>query len=123
MYFLFFSGQTEHRYKDGVVEIHYPNGSIRLTNSVTTDDVLEEWRYPDGTNIKVYKDSTKILDFPNGQREIHTSNHKRREYPDGTIKLVYEDGSQETRYSNGRIRIKGKDGTLISDTENARLSR
>ena len=116
-YFSFFSGQTEHRYKDGVIEVHYQDGNIRITNSNSHDDVKEEWRYTDGTNTKIFRNDTKIIQFPNGQREIHTSNHKRREYPDGTVKLVYEDGSQETRYSNGRIRIKDKDGTLISDSE------
>ncbi|CAO1403454.1 unnamed protein product [Diamesa serratosioi] len=110
-------GQTEHRYKDGVIEVHYQDGNIRITNSNKHDDVKEEWRYTDGTNTKIFKNDTKIIQFPNGQREIHTSNHKRREYPDGTVKLVYEDGGQETRYSNGRIRIKDKDGTLISDSE------
>ncbi|CAO1404154.1 unnamed protein product [Diamesa tonsa] len=110
-------GQTEHRYKDGVIEVHYQDGNIRITNANSHDDVKEEWRYTDGTNTKIFRNDTKIIQFPNGQREIHTSNHKRREYPDGTVKLVYEDGSQETRYSNGRIRIKDKDGTLISDSE------
>lgn len=97
--------------------MHYQDGNIRITNSNSHDDVKEEWRYTDGTNTKIFRNDTKIIQFPNGQREIHTSNHKRREYPDGTVKLVYEDGSQETRYSNGRIRIKDKDGTLISDSE------
>lgn len=70
----------------------------------------------DGTSAKIYKNDTKVLSFPNGQREIHTSNYKRREFPDGTVKIVYEDGSMETRYSNGRIRMKDKDGNLVSDT-------
>jgi centromere protein J len=71
---------------------------------------------PDGANAKIYKNDTKVLSFPNGQREIHTLNYKRREFPDGTVKTVYEDGSMETRYSNGRIRMKDKDGNLVSDT-------
>ncbi|CRK99506.1 CLUMA_CG012825, isoform A [Clunio marinus] len=109
-------GQIEHRHKDGMIEIHYSNGSICVTNSNWTDDTKEEWKLPDGTNIKILKNESKILMFPNGQREIHTANHKRREYPDGTVKLLYEDGSCETRYSNGRIRIKDNKGNLISDT-------
>jgi centromere protein J len=111
-----FSGQTEHRYKDGTIEIHYPNGHVRFTNPNWTDDTAEEWRLPDGTNIKILTNETKILTFPNGQREIHSANHKRREYPDGTVKIAYEDGSYETRYSNGRIRIKDSHGNLLSDT-------
>lgn len=42
---------------------------------------------------------------------------QKREYPDGTVKIMYIDGLQETRYSNGRIRLKNKDGVLISDSE------
>ncbi|XP_070498726.1 centromere protein J [Chironomus tepperi] len=110
------SGEIEHRYKDGTIEIHYTDGSIRITNKNWTNDIKEEWRMPDGTNAKIYKNDTKVLSFPNGQREIHTSNYKRREFPDGTVKIVYEDGSMETRYSNGRIRMKDKDGNLVSDT-------
>ncbi|CAG9805053.1 unnamed protein product [Chironomus riparius] len=110
------SGEVEHRYKDNTVEIHYTDGSIRITNKTWTNDIKEEWRMPDGTNAKIYKNDTKVLSFPNGQREIHTSNYKRREFPDGTVKIVYEDGSMETRYSNGRIRVKDKDGNLVSDT-------
>jgi len=109
-------GQTEHRYKDGTVEINYPNGHIRITNENWTDDRKEEWRLPDGTNITILQNDSKILAFSNGQREIHTPNHKRREYPDGTIKIAFLDGSFETRYSNGRIRVKDKDGNLLSDT-------
>lgn len=115
-HFLFSSGQIEHRFKDGTNEVHYSNGSIRITNPNWTDETIEEWRLPDGTNIKISSNDTKILTFANGQREIHTPNHKRREYPDGTVKLAYEDGSFETRYSNGRVRIKDSKGNLISDT-------
>lgn len=113
---LHFSGQIEHRFKDGSTEVHYQNGSIRITNPNWTDDTKEEWRLPDGVNIKILNNESKILTFPNGQREIHTANHKRREYPDGTVKLAYEDGSFETRYSNGRVRIKDGQGNLLSDT-------
>lgn len=115
IFIFIFSGQIEHRYKDGTTEIHYSNGSIRISNPTWTDDLKEEWRMPDGTNVKVFKNNTKILSFSNGQREVHTTNHKRREYPDGTVKLMYEDGTMETRYSNGRVRVKDKDGNLISD--------
>lgn len=64
------------------------------------------------------KSKEKIIKLPNGQKEIHTADHKRREYPDGTVKIVYNDGRTETRYSNGRIRIKDKNGQLISDSQN-----
>lgn len=80
--------------------------------------MLEEWRYPDGTIVLETKAKEKIIKMPNGQKEIHTEDHKRREYPDGTVKIVYSDGKTETRYSNGRIRIKDSNGLLISDSQN-----
>lgn len=79
-------------------------------------DIQESWTYPDGTKVDVYKNDDKILYLPNGQREIHTKDHKRREFPDGSVKILYNDGSQETRYFNGRIRKRDKEGTLILDT-------
>ncbi|XP_055387735.1 calponin homology domain-containing protein DDB_G0272472 [Condylostylus longicornis] len=111
------NGQTEHRHKNGTIEVHFPNGSIRISNS-SDSNKLEEWRYADGTSSVLFRNGDKILSFPNGQKEIHTKIHKRREYPDGTVKIVYPDGSQETRYSNGRIRLKDNDGNLIMDSLN-----
>lgn len=110
------SGQTEHRFKDGRVEVHLANGAIRITD-LSVEDVQEEWRYPDGTQMVQMRNGEKVLSLPNGQREIHTAQHKRREYPDGTVKLVYADGSQETRYSNGRVRLKDKQGNLVMDSD------
>lgn len=111
----FSSGQTEHRYKDGRVEVHFPNGAVKFTNPADLEND-EEWRYPDGTTAALKKTGEKILSLPNGQKEIHTNDHKRREYPDGTVKILYSDGSQETRYSNGRVRLKDKGGNLVSDS-------
>lgn len=116
-FFYHYSGQTEHRFKDGRVEVHFSNGSIRISNPNDTD-VAEEWKYPDGTLVVQHVNGDKILSLPNGQREVHTAVHKRREYPDGTVKLVYPDGSQETRYSNGRVRLKDNTGHLVMDSEN-----
>lgn len=79
-------------------------------------DIVEEWRYPDGTVSVEKRNKEKVITLPNGQKEIHTTSHKRREYPDGTIKTVYLDGRTETRYSNGRIRVKDKEGNLLSDS-------
>lgn len=110
------NGQTEHRYKNGVVEIHLPDHSVKIINPAEKDK-LEEWRFADGTNLIQMRNGDRVLMLPNGQKEIHTKLNKRREYPDGTVKLVYPDGSQETRYSNGRIRLKDKDGNLVMDTE------
>ncbi|XP_033167956.1 centromere protein J [Drosophila mauritiana] len=113
------NGQTEHRRKDGTVEIHFPNNSIKIVDPSDTEK-LEEWRYANGTHLVQLRNGDKILNLPNGQKEIHTKLNKRREYPDGTVKLLYPDGSQETRYSNGRVRLKDKDGKLIMDTDYAK---
>ncbi|XP_017031588.1 centromere protein J [Drosophila kikkawai] len=113
------NGQTEHRRKDGTIEVHFPNNSIKIVDPSHTEK-LEEWRYADGTHLVQMRNGDKILNLPNGQKEIHTKLNKRREYPDGTVKLVYPDGSQETRYSNGRVRLKDKDGKLIMDTDYAK---
>lgn len=110
------NGQTEHRYKDGKIEIHFPNNSIKITNPAD-ETKLEEWRFADGTSLIQMKNGDKILLMANGQKEIHTVHSKRREYPDGTVKTLYPDGSQETRYSNGRVRLKDKDGNLVMDSE------
>ncbi|XP_034116786.1 centromere protein J [Drosophila albomicans] len=113
------NGQTEHRRKDGTVEIHFPNNTIKIVDPSDAEK-LEEWRYADGSHLVQLRNGDKILNLPNGQKEIHTKLNKRREYPDGTVKLVYPDGSQETRYSNGRVRLKDKDGKLIMDTDYAK---
>lgn len=55
----------------------------------------------------------KMVDFPNGQREIHTSQYKKREDPDGTVKTIYPNGRQEIKYASGRVRIKEKDKVTI----------
>ncbi|XP_052863255.1 uncharacterized protein LOC128269891 [Anopheles cruzii] len=112
------NGQREHLFKDGSTEVHFPNGSIRTTNPNSVD-IAEEWKYHDGTTMIIRKNGDKEISLPNGQVEIQTKAHKRRIYPDGTVKYVYPDGSQESRYSNGRVRLKDKDGRLVSDTGGA----
>ncbi|XP_061395752.1 centromere protein J [Musca vetustissima] len=110
------NGQIEHRHKTGLVEVHYPNNSVKIIDP-RDEKKAEEWRFPDGTHLVQMRNGDKILSLPNGQKEIHTKLQKRREYPDGTVKIVYPDGSTETRYSNGRVRLKDKEGNLVMDTE------
>ncbi|KAF5290059.1 hypothetical protein FQA39_LY14840 [Lamprigera yunnana] len=106
-------GQIEKRDKNGGCEISYPNGTIRKLKSNGTEEAL----YPDGTTTHI-TNGERIIILPNGQKEIHTDLHKRREYPDGTMKILYPDGVQETRYANGRVRMKDKFGKLIMDLQN-----
>ncbi|KAI8129076.1 hypothetical protein FF38_04604 [Lucilia cuprina] len=113
------NGQVEHRHKSGVIEVHYPNNSVKIMNP-KDEHKQEEWRFADGTHLVQMRNGDKILSLPNGQKEIHNKLHKRREYPDGTVKIVYPDGSTETRYSNGRVRLKDKDGKLVMDTDMAK---
>uniref|UniRef100_A0A8C5IMZ4 Centrosomal P4.1-associated protein n=1 Tax=Junco hyemalis TaxID=40217 RepID=A0A8C5IMZ4_JUNHY len=109
----FSNGQIEKHYPDGKKEITFPDQTIK---SLFTDG-QEESIFPDGTVVRVQRDGTKTIEFNNGQRELHTSQFKRREYPDGTVKTVYMNGQQETKYVSGRVRIKDKDGNIIMDTK------
>ncbi|XP_048389041.1 centromere protein J isoform X1 [Stegostoma tigrinum] len=107
------NNQMEKHYPDGRKEITFPDQTIKYLFA----DGSEESVFPDGTIIHMQLDGNKIIEFNNGQREIHTSSYKRREYPDGTVKTVYPNGHQETKYSSGRIRIKDKGGNVIMDTK------
>ncbi|KAJ8270712.1 hypothetical protein GJAV_G00118380 [Gymnothorax javanicus] len=105
------NNQIEKHHPDGSSEIIFPDQTIKYVYP----DGREESVFPDGTIVKLARNGEKTLKFTNGQREIHTSQFKRREYPDGTVKTVYSNGRQETKYSSGRVRIKDKDGTIIID--------
>lgn len=104
-------GQIEKHYPDGTQEITFPDQTVKYLRP----DGSEESHCQDGTIIKVDANRVRTLEFPNGQKEIHTEKFKRREYPDGTQKTIYPDGRQETKFSNGRIRIKDKDGNILLD--------
>ncbi|KAF7251077.1 Centromere protein J [Varanus komodoensis] len=108
----FSNGQIEKHFPDGRKEIVFPDQTIK---NVFTDG-REVNIFPDGTIVHIQTDGSKIIEFCNGQQEVHTAHFKRREYPDGTIKTVYADGRQETQYASGRIRVKNKDGDIIMDT-------
>ncbi|XP_043367227.1 centromere protein J-like isoform X2 [Dermochelys coriacea] len=103
------NNQIEKHHPDGTKEIVFPDQAVKRFY----DDGLEETVFPDGTVVKVEKNGDKMVMFSNGQKEIHTSQFKRREYPDGTIKTVYSSGQQETKYSSGRVRIKDEEGNII----------
>ncbi|GCB60064.1 hypothetical protein scyTo_0012672 [Scyliorhinus torazame] len=105
------NNQIEKHYPDGKKEILFPDQTVKHLFT----DGHEKSIFPDGTIVNLQKNGDKIIEFNNGQREIHTSQYKRREYPDGTIKTVYSNGRQETKYSTGRVRIKDKEGNIILD--------
>ncbi|KAF3825965.1 hypothetical protein GH733_006792 [Mirounga leonina] len=109
----FSSGQIEKHFPDGRKEITFPDQTIKNL----FPDGQEESIFPDGTIVRVQRDGNKIIEFNNGQRELHTAQFKRREYPDGTVKTVYTNGHQETKYTSGRIRVKDKDGNVLMDTK------
>lgn len=109
----FSSGQIEKHFPDGRKEITFPDQTIKTLFA----DGQEESIFPDGTIVRVQRDGNKIIEFNNGQRELHTAQFKRREYPDGTVKTVYANGHQETKYTSGRVRVKDKDGNVLMDTE------
>ncbi|XP_014060628.2 uncharacterized protein si:ch211-140l13.3 isoform X1 [Salmo salar] len=103
--------QIEKHHPDGKREIVFPDQTIKYLYP----DGREESIFPDGTVVKLSESGEKTVEFNNGQREIHTSQYKRREYPDGTLKTVYSNGRQETKFPSGRVRIKDKDGIIIID--------
>ncbi|XP_043552208.1 centromere protein J-like [Chiloscyllium plagiosum] len=105
------NNQIEKHYPDGKKEIIFPDQTVKHL----FPDGREESIFPDGTIVNLQNNGDKTIEFNNGQREIHTSQYKRREYPDGTIKTVYSNGRQETKYSTGRVRIKDKEGNIILD--------
>uniref|UniRef100_UPI00398EE012 centromere protein J-like n=1 Tax=Pristiophorus japonicus TaxID=55135 RepID=UPI00398EE012 len=105
------NNQIEKHYPDGKKEIVFPDQTVKHL----FPDGHEQSIFPDGTIVNLQKNGDKIIEFSNGQREIHTSQYKRREYPDGTIKTVYSNGRQETKYTTGRVRIKDKEGNIIFD--------
>ncbi|XP_004715464.1 centromere protein J [Echinops telfairi] len=109
----FSSGQIEKHFPDGRKEITFPDQTIKNLLA----DGQEESIFPDGTIVRVQSDGNKIIEFNNGQRELHTTQFKRREYPDGTVKTVYANGHQETKYTSGRVRVKDKDGNVLMDTK------
>uniref|UniRef100_A0A8I3WV58 Centrosomal P4.1-associated protein n=1 Tax=Callithrix jacchus TaxID=9483 RepID=A0A8I3WV58_CALJA len=109
----FSSGQIEKHFPDGRKEITFPDQTVKNL----FPDGQEESIFPDGTIVRVQSDGNKLIEFNNGQREVHTAQFKRREYPDGTVKTVYANGHQETKYRSGRIRVKDKDGNVLMDTE------
>ncbi|XP_038583660.1 uncharacterized protein si:ch211-140l13.3 [Micropterus salmoides] len=96
--------QIEKRHPGGKREILFPDQTIKFLEA----DGSERTIFPDGTIVHLSPSGEKMVDFPNGQREIHTSQYKRREDPDGTVKTIYPDGRQETKYASGRVRIKDK---------------
>lgn len=109
----FSSGQIEKHFPDGRKEITFPDQTVKNL----FPDGQEESIFPDGTIVRVRRDGNKLIEFNNGQRELHTAQFKRREYPDGTVKTVYANGHQETKYRSGRIRVKDKEGNVLMDTE------
>ncbi|XP_064229575.1 centromere protein J isoform X3 [Aotus nancymaae] len=109
----FSSGQIEKHFPDGRKEITFPDQTVKNV----FPDGQEESIFPDGTIVRVQRDGNKLIEFNNGQREVHTAQFKRREYPDGTVKTVYANGHQETKYRSGRVRVKDKDGNVLMDTE------
>uniref|UniRef100_A0A7N9AUY0 Uncharacterized LOC113137513 n=1 Tax=Mastacembelus armatus TaxID=205130 RepID=A0A7N9AUY0_9TELE len=115
------SSQTTHTtYPTGVEVLHFPNKQIEKRHPGGKREILfpdqtikhlepdgsERTIFPDGTIVQLSPCGEKMVDFPNGQREVHTSQYKRREYPDGTVKTIFPNGRQETKYASGRVHIK-----------------
>ena len=67
-----FSNQTEKHYPDGTKEITFPDQTIKYLFA----NGNEESVFADGTVLRLDKNGDKTMEFPNGQREIHTKQYK-----------------------------------------------
>ena len=70
--FLSFSKQVEKHYRDGTKEIIFPDQTIKYRYP----NGAEECVFSDGTIQKVNVEGERTIEFPNGQREIHTKCYK-----------------------------------------------
>ena len=66
------SNQTEKHYPDGTKEITFPDQTIKYL----FPNGGEESVFADGTVLRVEPNGQRIMEFPNGQREIHTDQYK-----------------------------------------------
>lgn len=112
--------KSRSRNSDSPTTSNHSSSSCTSPNSVnklSLSNQCPQWtsKYPEQPS-RQSECEERILLLGNGQREVHTKEHMRREYPDGTVKYLYPDGIQETRYANGRIRIKDADGNLLLDS-------
>ena len=73
--FTYFSNQVEKHYPDGTREISFPDHTIKYLFPIG----VEESIFEDGTVIRVEKNGDKTMEFPNGQREVHTVDYKVKE--------------------------------------------
>lgn len=66
------SNQTEKHYPDGTKEIIFPDQTVKYLFPNGTEESI----FQDGTIMRIDKNGERILEFPNGQREIHTQHYK-----------------------------------------------
>ena len=66
------SNQTEKHYPDGTKEITFPDQTIKYL----FPNGGEESVFADGTVLRVDPNGHRVMEFPNGQREIHTDQYK-----------------------------------------------
>jgi centromere protein J len=74
MTFVVCSGHTEKHYVDGTKEVTLPDQSVKYMFANGSEETV----FADGTVTRVDKDGDVTIEFPNGQREIHTQHHKVR---------------------------------------------
>ncbi|CAB1449795.1 unnamed protein product [Pleuronectes platessa] len=85
--------QIEKRHPGGRREIVFPDETIKSLEP----DGSERTIFSDGTIVLVSPSGEKMIDFPGGERDVHTPQFKRRQYPDGTVRTIYPDGRQQTQ--------------------------
>lgn len=66
------SNQVEKHYPDGRKEVTFSDGTIKYLHP----NGVEECYFEDGTIQKVQPNGDHTIEFPNGQKEIHTKEFK-----------------------------------------------
>ena len=73
MYLIFTdSNQVEKHYPDGHKEVTFSDGTVKYLHP----SGVEECYFEDGTIQKVQPNGDHTIEFPNGQKEIHTKKFK-----------------------------------------------
>ena len=69
---LYNSGQTERRYPDGTVEITFPSKDVKYMFPDGGQEVI----LVDGTVMQYNNKGERTVEYPSGDREVHTSEYQ-----------------------------------------------
>eukprot|EP01135_Chromosphaera_perkinsii_P003685 Nk52_evm3s252 gene=Nk52_evmTU3s252 len=109
---IFANGQEEWHFPDETKKIKFPDG----TTEIMHPDGKEVTTFANGTVQTTWRDSTtKMFEYPDGEKEVHCEEYISREYTNGMKKYIYPNGNREVHYKDGRIKTKNRLGQIISE--------